>query len=80
MLGELLKEHRQRKKLKACEVAKAVGVHQSYVTQIERQNKKCSPEVIKRFYELFQDKRIITGFIKEKHPDILELFNITLGG
>ena len=59
-LGAEFRLRRKQLGLKVQDVAKEVGVHPVYITQIEKHNKSCSDDVLRRILHVLKLGKIVT--------------------
>lgn len=67
-LGVIIRKKRKKIALKIYELARKVGVHPVYITQIEKHGKLPSPIVMKKISNILHDNRLFYEYLKMKYP------------
>lgn len=69
LLGEAIREHRKKLKLKVYELAKKVGVEPEFITQIEKGRRLPSEKILAKIEHVLKiDLKL--NYLHDKHPDM----------
>ena len=64
-IGRYIRSARKHKGMKVFELANRVGITPVFVTQIEKQNKSCSPEVFVKIFNILS----LSNIVMEKYME-----------